>query len=71
MKKVGHSKWTFGIFRHTFGSLLAQKNLSDFKIAGFLGNSPDVVRKHYAELRPEEGHEEVEFAALEKQGETG
>ena len=60
MSRAGKD-WGFLTFRHTFGSLLAQKGLSFDKIADFMGNSALVVKKHYAALRPERGHLEVEF----------
>ena len=54
--------WSCGDFRHTFGSQLAQKGESLYKIAMLMGNSPDICRRHYAALIPEEMHETVEFA---------
>lgn len=62
--------WGFLTFRHTFGSLLAQKGLSFEKISNFMGNSPAVVAKHYAQLRPEQGHAEIEFARLDDRAEV-
>jgi len=53
--------WTFLDFRHTFGSQLAQKGVSLFKIAELMGNSPEIARRHYARLVPEQMHEEVLF----------
>jgi len=46
--------WRTLDFRHTFGSQLAQKGESLYKIATLMGNSPDICRKHYAALIPEE-----------------
>lgn len=53
--------WTCLDFRHTFGSQLAQKGLSLYKISALMGNSPEICRRHYAALVPEAMHEEVEF----------
>jgi len=55
--------WSCLDFRHTFGSHLAQKGESLYKIAGLMGNSPEICRKHYAALAPEKMHDTVEFAA--------
>jgi integrase len=54
--------WSCGDFRHTFGSQLAQKGESLYKIATLMGNSPEICRRHYAALIPEEMHDTVEFA---------
>ena len=48
-------------YRHTFGSQLAQKGESLYKIATLMGNSPDICRRHYAALIPEAMHDVVEF----------
>jgi len=48
-------------FRHTFGSHLAQKGESLYKIAQLMGNSPGICRKHYAALIPEQMQDTVEF----------
>ncbi|MCE9590263.1 MAG: site-specific integrase [Planctomycetes bacterium] len=53
--------WTNLDFRHTFGSQLAMKGESLFKIAKLLGNSPEICRRHYAALVPEEMSASVEF----------
>lgn len=37
-------------YRHTFGSLLAQRGVSLFQIATLMGNSPEVCRRHYSSL---------------------
>ncbi len=39
-------------FRHTFGSLLAQAGVSLDKISSWMGNTPDVCRRHYAQFIP-------------------
>jgi len=53
--------WSCLDFRHTFGSLLAQKGVSLYKIAELLGNSPEICRRHHAALIPEKMHDAVEF----------
>jgi len=53
--------WSCLDFRHTFGSHLAQKGESLYKIAELMGNSPQICRKHYAALMPEKMHDVVEF----------
>jgi len=58
--------WTCLDFRHTFGSHLAQKGVSLYKIATLMGNSPEICRRHYAALIPEEMKDVVEFNIDEK-----
>ena len=53
--------WSCLDFRHTFGSQLAQKGESLYKISELMGNSPEICRKHYAVLVPERMKETVEF----------
>ena len=53
--------WSCIEYRHTFGSHLAQKGISLYKISELMGNSPEICRKHYAALVPQEMHDEVEF----------
>lgn len=53
--------WSCLDFRHTFGSQLAMKGESLFKIATLLGNSPEICRRHYACLLPESLVGTVEF----------
>jgi integrase len=48
-------------FRHTFGSQLAMKGESLYKISALMGNSPDICRRHYAALLPEALTDSVEF----------
>lgn len=43
-------QWGCLDYRHTFGSQLAQANISLLKIARLLGNSPEICRRHYAEI---------------------
>jgi integrase len=51
--KVNNLPWTCLDYRHTFGSLLAMKGESLYKISSLMGNSPVICRKHYAALIPE------------------
>jgi site-specific recombinase XerD len=51
-QKAGLS-WACLIYRHTFGSRLAMKGASLYKIATLMGNSPEICRRHYAALIPE------------------
>lgn len=48
-------------FRHTFGSQLAMKGESLYKISNLMGNSPEICRKHYAALCPASLIGAVEF----------
>ena len=55
-----------GVFgRHTFGSQLAQKGESLYKISALMGNSPDICRRDYAALIPEQMRDTVEFVRPE------
>ena len=63
LNKACGLEWTTLDFRHTFGSHLAQKGESLYKISALMGNSPDICRKHYAALIPEEMRDVVEFSA--------
>jgi integrase len=54
-------EWSCAEYRHTFGSHLAQKGISLYKISELMGNSPEICRRHYAALMPQEMHDEVEF----------
>lgn len=62
--------WSCLDFRHTFGSHLAQKGESLYKISELMGNSPDICRRHYAALIPEKMHDVVEFEKVEQPDET-
>ncbi|NLW86907.1 MAG: phage integrase family protein [Planctomycetes bacterium] len=53
--------WSCLDYRHTFGSQLAQKGESLYKISHLMGNSPEICRKHYAALIPEALTDTVEF----------
>ncbi len=50
-------------FRHTFGSILAQKNISIDKISSWMGNTPEVCRRHYAQFVPR-GQRDEDIDAL-------
>lgn len=54
--------WTCLDYRHTFGSQLAQRGGSLYKISTLMGNSPEICRRHYAALIPEAMTLEVEFS---------
>ncbi len=53
--------WNCLDYRHTFGSQLAMKGESLYKIATLMGNSADIVRRHYAALEPDSLTGAVEF----------
>jgi len=57
-------RWTCLDFRHTFGSQLAMKGESLYKISALLGNSPEICRRHYAALIPETMADSVEFGFI-------
>jgi integrase len=57
--------WTCLDFRHTFGSHLAMKGESLYKISTLMGNSPEICRRHYAALLPEALADSVEFGTVE------
>ena len=59
-KKLG-LKWSCDEYRHTFGSQLARKGESLYKISKMMGNSPEICRKHYASLLPDALIDSVEF----------
>lgn len=56
-------EWTCLDYRHTFGSQLARKGESLYKIPKLMGNSPEICRRHYAALIPEMLTDTVEFDA--------
>ncbi len=64
-KKTG-LRWTCLDFRHTFGSQLAMKGESLYKISALMGNSPEICRRHYAALIPEAMTDCVEFSIKPK-----
>jgi len=53
--------WSCLTHRHTFGSQLAMKGESLYKISTLMGNSPEICRRHYATLMPEALVQSVEF----------
>jgi integrase len=55
--------WACLEYRHTFGSQLAMRGESLYKIATLMGNSPEICRRHYAALLPECLEATVEFTA--------
>ncbi|MCC7313785.1 MAG: site-specific integrase [Planctomycetes bacterium] len=64
LRKINHTHgldWGCLDFRHTFGSQLAQKGESLYKISTLMGNSPAICQRHYAALIPETMHDTVEF----------
>lgn len=61
-RKAGLS-WTCLDFRHTFGSQLAMRGVSLYKISTLMGNSPEICRRHYAALMPEALVDSVEFSS--------
>ena len=58
--------WACLDYRHTFGSQLAMKGESLYKIAKLMGNSPEICRRHYAALVPESLGDSVEFPTQRK-----
>ena len=61
VNEVAGLKWGCLDFRHTFGSQLAMKGESLYKISAIMGNSPEICRRHYATLLPESLLQSVEF----------
>ena len=59
--KAAGLSWASLEYRHTFGSQLAQKGESLYKISTLMGNSPEICRRHYAALLPEALTDTVEF----------
>ena len=55
--------WTCLDYRHTFGSQLAMKGESLYKVATLTGKSPEICRRRYAALLPEALSTSVEFSA--------
>ena len=51
-KRIG-----WNLFRHTFGSLLAQDSVSLDKISAWMGNSPEIRRWRYAQFVPKDRHD--------------
>ena len=53
--------WTCLDYRHTFGSHLAQKGTSLYKICEMMGNCLEICRRHYASLCPQALMSDVNF----------
>jgi len=53
--------WTSLDYRHTFGSQLAQRGVSLFQISTLMGNSPEICRRHYITMLPEQMATLVDF----------
>jgi integrase len=64
LNAVTETPWACLNFRHTFGSQLAMKGESLYKISTFMGNSPEICRRHYAALLPEAITESVGIRRL-------
>jgi len=47
---TAHAGWN--AFRHTFASLLVQAGVSLDKVSAWMGNTPEVCRRHYAQFIP-------------------
>lgn len=62
IQKLAGLPWKCLDFRHTFGSQLAMKGESLYKISTLLGNSPEICRRQYAALIPDEMIDTVEFS---------
>ena len=57
---VANAGWK--VWRHTFASLLAQKGVSIFKIAEFMGHEDiHTTRDYYAALQPRNDSKEVQL----------
>lgn len=54
LEKIGQTRVTPHLMRHTFASLLASAGVSLYKIAVWLGDNPRVVEEHYARLSPKD-----------------
>ena len=57
--------WACLDYRHTFGSQLAVKGESLYKISTLMGNSPEICRRHYAAVAPDAMTTTVEFPQME------
>lgn len=61
LRRKAGLRWGCLDFRHTFGSQLAQRGISLYKIASLMGNSPEICRRHYAALVPEAMADDIDF----------
>jgi integrase len=57
-EKIPRERIGWTVFRHTFGSLLAQAGVSLDKISAWMGNTPAVCRAHYAQFVPRDQRDE-------------
>jgi integrase len=71
LNQAASLSWGCLDFRHTFGSQLAMANVSLHKISKLMGNSPEICRRHYAAIIPEELADCVEFPTTKKQTSIG
>lgn len=55
--------WNCKIYRHTFGSHLAMRDVSMFKISKLMGNSVAICERYYAALSPQSLADSVDFDA--------
>lgn len=54
-------RWKVADLRHTFGTHLVRRGVSLAHTAALMGNSPEVVLRHYAAVHTEGMHPHVEF----------
>ena len=59
-RKAGHDVNLLDL-RHTFGTMLAMKGIPTWTIANLMGNSEQMVRRHYAAFLVAEVREDVSF----------
>jgi len=52
-EKVGKSINAL-VLRHTFGSLMIREGFNYIEVSTIMGNSPEICRRHYARLSPDE-----------------
>jgi integrase len=57
-KRIPAERISWSAFRHTFGSLLAQSGVGLDKISSWMGNTPAVCKKHYAQFVPRDHRDE-------------
>lgn len=57
----GVGSWTCNEFRHTFASLLAQRNVALARIAEWMGHDIVTCSRYYAHLLSPRDHEDAEF----------
>ncbi len=64
IQKKAKLGWTCLDYRHTFGSQLAMKGESLYKVSTLMGNSPEICRRHYTALIPESLADSVDFGKI-------